>query len=476
MKDQILLIIENNPKRFSQIIKSNSELSQWVHSNSQVQSENFSEMIYSAIHLRQNICPLGQTQVFGSFNKGWGFCKNTCECSQKSRAQKVSESKHSLDEGQKQIINDKRIQTMTNRYGVAFNSQRPDIHEIWKRPKIDNHIHNLLMNSQWLDQEYNQKKRNLVDIAEELGVYYSTVGEYCKQHGFEIRQRTNYSQEEQAISKWLTEINIDHQMGVWDQIDGKELDIYISNRKLAIEVNGLYWHSWNPKNNKLENKHRHLEKSIACEQKGIQLIHITDREWHHQQVQIKNLLLSKLGLNRTIGARKCQLEIISNQEANNLLNQWHLQKSTPAFRSYALTHQGSPIMLITIGRSRFNKLYPYELLRLASSPGITVAGGLSRLIKFIHKDINYNSIISYCDRSKSQGTGYLASGFQLDSTTDPGYFWTNGTDQISRYQSQKKNLIKFLPNYDSNLSESQNMFQNQWRRYWDCGHWIFVYR
>ena len=51
--------------------------------------------------------------------------------------------------------------------------------------------------------------------------------------------------------------------------------------------------------------------------------------------------------------------------------------------------------------------------------------------------------MSYCDRSKSTGQGYLAAGFVLESTTGPGYFWTNGTDQLSRYQAQKKILQNF---------------------------------
>lgn len=475
MREQILAIIQKYPKRFSQLIKTDQQLVSWVQENSQVQSDNFSEMIYSAVYQQSSTCVQGQTRPFGSFKKGWNFCKNTCACSQQSRSQKVSIAKQSLDHQQHRTINSKRSETMLEKYGVAFNSQRQDIHSIWKRPKISPQVHQLLSNPEWLDQEYNQNKRNLVDIADQLGVYYSTVGEYCRHHGFTIRQRSNYSQEEMAISKWLTEHHLDHQLGVWDCIAGRELDIYIPSHNLAIELNGLYWHSWHPDTNKLENKQRHLEKTLACEAKNIQLLHITDREWHSQNDQIVNLLSSKLNLNQTIGARKCSLSEIKNNQANSLLNHWHLQKSTPAHRSFALIYQNEPVMVITIGQSRFNTVYKYELLRLASKPGINVTGGLSKLMKYIRNQLG-DSIISYCDRSKSNGAGYLASGFELISSTGPGYFWTNGTDQISRYQSQKKNLAKFLANYCEQQSESANMFANRWRRYWDCGNWVFVYR
>ena len=202
----------------------------------------------------------------------------------------------------------------------------------------------------------------------------------------------------------------------------------------------------------------------------------SDREWHQQQNQIENLLSSKLGLNRTLGARKCHSVVLEGVQARQLLSQWHLQGWTPAHRCYALAHNQQPVMIVTVGKSRFQKKYQYELLRLASQPGINIVGGLSKLMKFIREDLGHCAIVSYCDRSKSNGQGYLAAGFELEGATDPGYFWTDGTTQLSRYQSQKKNLARHLANYCPEKSESQNMFDHGWRRYWDCGHWMFVYR
>lgn len=46
-----------------------------------------------------------------------------------------------------------------------------------------------------------------------------------------------------------------------------ELDIYLPEVSLAIEYDGSYWHSQKPKD-------YHLNKTIACEEKGITLLHI----------------------------------------------------------------------------------------------------------------------------------------------------------------------------------------------------------
>lgn len=51
-----------------------------------------------------------------------------------------------------------------------------------------------------------------------------------------------------------------------------ELDIFIPNRNIAIEINGIYWHS----ESMGKYKDYHIYKTEKCEEKNIQLIHIFD--------------------------------------------------------------------------------------------------------------------------------------------------------------------------------------------------------
>jgi very-short-patch-repair endonuclease len=48
-----------------------------------------------------------------------------------------------------------------------------------------------------------------------------------------------------------------------------ELDIYIPKKKIAIEFNGLYWHS-----SERKEKDYHYQKYKKCKEKGIKLIQI----------------------------------------------------------------------------------------------------------------------------------------------------------------------------------------------------------
>ena len=69
------------------------------------------------------------------------------------------------------------------------------------------------------------------------------------------------------------------------QIKNKEFDIYLPELKLAIEVNGDYWHSVEKQSN-----NKQLEKTSIAEQQGIRLIHIWEHEWNSNKEFIKSLL------------------------------------------------------------------------------------------------------------------------------------------------------------------------------------------
>jgi hypothetical protein len=46
---------------------------------------------------------------------------------------------------------------------------------------------------------------------------------------------------------------------------------------------------------------------------------------------------------------------------------------------------------------------------------------------------------------------------------------------ISRIAAQKHKLKDILEIYDSSLTEYENMFNNGYKRYWNCGNGIWVY-
>lgn len=470
-REQILYLIENKPKHFSAIIQRNKELVSWVKENTLVTSDRFAEILYSALYQETNICKNGNKKTFGRFKDGFNFCghQSKCVCSKQSTSQNVSITKLSIDHTE---INKKRVKTMISKFGVAYNSQRADIHQIWKQPKIHQEAWDKLNDFDWLDNEYNDKKRSLTDISLELQVYYGTVGFYCNRHGFDIRRTSNYSKEELELGNWIESLGIEIERSNWDIISPKEIDIFIPSRNLAIEMNGLRWHSFHPDHLKVENRYYHLDKSIGCSEKGMNLLHFTDWQWHHKKEIVQNIIKSKLGFNTKIGARKCQILPVKKQIAAKFLNQYHIQGTVGCHSAYGIYYQNRLISVMTIGFSRFDKKFDWEMLRFCTLPDITIVGGLSKLTAHIMKNHD-GRIISYCDLMRSNGNSYRQSGWKEIRKSDPGYFWTDGNNVIPRYRAQKHRLGSWIKTFDPKLSESKNMFAAGYRRFWDCGNLVF---
>lgn len=76
-----------------------------------------------------------------------------------------------------------------------------------------------------------------------------------------------------------------------DVISPYELDIYIPNKRVAIEYDGLIWHS-----DKFgKDKDYHLNKTHLCEEKGIHLIHIFEDEWLYKSKVVKSRIIELFG-------------------------------------------------------------------------------------------------------------------------------------------------------------------------------------
>lgn len=253
-----------------------------------------------------------------------------------------------------------------------------------------------------------------------------------------------------------------------------ELDFYISNKNIAIEFDGLYWH-----NDDIQLNHRyHLNKTEQCEAKGIQLIHVFENEWIFKQDIVKSRLKNLLGFyDKTVFARKCLIEKINNDEANLFLFKNHIQGPVNAAVHYGLKYNGELLSLMSFGKSRFSIKYEWELLRFANILGYHIPGAASRLLKQFEREIKPHSLVSYADRRWSIGKMYKAIGFKLDHISAPDYWYFNSyADPIlkSRMQFQKHKLKDFLKDFDEKKTEVENMKMNGFHRIFDCGNLVFV--
>ena len=242
---------------------------------------------------------------------------------------------------------------------------------------------------------------------------------------------------------------------------GKELDIYIPDKNVAIEYNGSYWHC-----NYFKDKTYHLNKTLECREKGIRLIHIFEYEWENKREICRSIISSALGIyKRRLYARACTVRNISFSEYKNFLEENHIQGSINSSLRLGLSYEGELVSVIGFGKSRF-KNGEYELHRFCTKLYTQVVGGFSKLIK--HSGVK--EFISYIDLSKFNGYGYISTGFKILEYTEPSYVYVRNKEVLRRMSCQKHKLHKLLENYDENKTEEENMLYNGYVKLYDCGN------
>lgn len=270
-------------------------------------------------------------------------------------------------------------------------------------------------------------------------------------------------------------------------LEGKELDLYFPEDKVAIEYDGLYWHGEN--NN--PNKKYHLNKTNSCEKKSIHLIHIFENEWVNKKEiikdKIKYILKGSYNLPK-IYARKCIIKEINNDEKKKFLNYNHIQGSDRSSVKLGLFYKNTLVSVMTFCKPRISlgqkeKKFDYELSRFANSINYIVLGSFGKLFNYFSKNYSWNSIITYADRRFStlinQNNIYCKNNFKFDhySTISYWYFKVNDESKFyHRYTFKKQNLTKYK-NYNKDKTEYQIMKENSYDRIWDCGNLVYyIYR
>lgn len=255
-------------------------------------------------------------------------------------------------------------------------------------------------------------------------------------------------------------------------LDGLELDLYSPKNNVAIECNGVYWHSYDGIESRPK-RYRHYNKHDRCNRLGVKLISITDEEWSKHNYLVKSMIAHRF--NKTsdrIYARDCQLVVVPVSDYRAFVNLNHIAGYRSASVVYGLRCADRFVAMMSF--SSHNK-YQYEVIRFCSLANMVVLGAGSRLFSAFLVGHSPKLVMSYADRRFSSGGLYLKLGMCLDGITAPNYRYVKNGVTFSRQQFQKSKLVYKLNHFDSSRSESFNMFSNGYRRLWDAGHYRFLW-
>lgn len=254
-----------------------------------------------------------------------------------------------------------------------------------------------------------------------------------------------------------------------------ELDIYLPDLNLAFEFNGLYWHS-----EIYKDKNYHKIKSDMCDEKGIQLIHIWEDNWDNKQEIVKSMILNKLGKTKTkLFGRKTIVKEVDNKLVRSFLEGNHIQGFVGSTVKIGLFYEDELVSLMTFGKQRksMNSVSivdgEYEMLRFCNKLNTNVIGGASKLFKYFLNNYTTSKIISYADRSHSNGNLYKHLGFNFIHITKPNYYYVVDNQRKYRFGFRKDILLKH--GFDINKSEHEIMLERKIYRIYNAGNYKFSF-
>lgn len=274
---------------------------------------------------------------------------------------------------------------------------------------------------------------------------------------------------ESELSSFVSSLGIDVRTH-HRQIDpAYEYDITVPGQGIAVEFNGLYWHS-----ERVKGADYHLRKTFAANKAGWQLIHVWEDDWVFRRPVVEKMLKRKLGVSDEprLNARSLTYRQVSSAEATQFLEENHIQGASGGSWRGGL-FKGDELVAVMLMKRRSEG--HYELTRFATSA--IVRGGHSKLLKRFIEEVNPEWIITFADRGVSDGGLYEKSGFVKDGELAPDYMYRVGQKREHKF-NYRKARFKRDPNleYEEGLTEKQLADLNGLDRIYDAGkvRWVWT--
>lgn len=473
------------------------KLQEIVDRTNWLDTDNISQRIYHIINNRNSVGHCGicrKTTEFGQFQSGYReYCSVKCATQSADRNQRISQK----NQANKQERIGKSRTTNLQRYGVENFYESEEFKIKSKKTKLerygDEYYNNQDKRKETCIERYGvdhpdktltkhvdrkdvlklhfEEKKTCVEIAEMYGVSFTTITRWIHEEGFTPLSNLT-SAAHSKLFEYIKTLCPDAIINDRTVIKPKELDIYIPSRNLAVEVNGIYWHS----EKRGADRNHLLDKTRMAIEAGVELLHFYDLQIDQKFDLVCSIVSGKLGCNKRLHARKCKIQHVPNEVYRDFLENNHLQGYCGAKSKYGLFFEGQLVSVMSFGQNRFRN--GEELLRFCNLMGTNVIGGAGKLFKHHLLNSSASEIVSYCDRAVFDGKMYQSLGFEKVKENLPGYYyWKNNSDVLlSRMQFQKHKLPNLLETFDESLTEHENMKNNGFTRVWDCGQLVFEYR
>ena len=427
-----------------------------------------------------------------SFNRNWKdgyrkYCSAKCaqsDLSTKEKRRQTNIKIYGVDNVAKNVDIQKKIEsTNLEKYGSRSSFQNTEVRNKWKKTielkygtdhyfktdqfkekAKDHYLFRYGVDHQSKVSEVKDKIKNTCLFRYGVSTYLNT------DHARGCVKSYNRSSYEDEIFNWIKSLGIDVNHSNRTILSPLLLDIYIPSKKLAIEFNGLYWHS-----DFYKDKNYHLNKTLECNKVGVSLIHVWEDDWNHRKEIVKSIIMNRLGLiSNRMYARSCFIKDVNNRDTSLFLNENHIQGYSRFSKSLGLYFGDELVSLMTFGFRATNGKREYELIRFCNKINTNVIGSASKLFSYFIKNFDGDIISSYADLSIFDGGLYKNLGFEYSHRSQVNYWWVVNGFRRHRFNYSKKKLVK--SGHDPLMTENEIMKSLGYFRVWGCGQdkWVWT--
>ena len=362
---------------------------------------------------------------------------------------KISKTKQEFSDEKNAIINDKRRQTVLMNYGVEHILQDINIVKKMTSKKLSDSYDYLIFRNADVEPLFS-KEHFIEHPFDELqwrckrcgNVFYAKRHEHHSANMYKLARCLRCYPLHGTASRTETQV-YEFVKSIYDgkvihndrkTISPNELDIYVPNKKLAIEYNGIAWHSYEF-DTPID---YHLKKIDLCQKQGIFLFHLFENEWIFNQDVAKRQIKHLIGHNREIHIDECTMNVVSVDEQKD----FYAKNSLVAFEQLAIAYGLYENCILRFCIQVDVDANHFIVKNIVTELGIEIKDALSALCRYIANVHNINSIDILLDR-RFYALSYLDS-FDVVSSKN--------LELMPKYatNSNKKYLIDQLPNENKN--------------------------
>lgn len=277
------------------------------------------------------------------------------------------------------------------------------------------------------------------------------------------------SKAEQELHDYIVSLGFTVEQSDRKVLNGKELDIYIPDKKFAIEFNGLYWH--NELNGR--NKTYHYNKWLACKTAGVELVQIWEDDWMKNKQLVLDKLAFKLGVSKPAvkAKQKSTVTSLTVRQAQAFLMKNDVQGAAAGAYYIGVVDAANVVSAVMVLR-KSNKGF-LKIVRFASVGNIV--NDFDNLLIYAKKVYSPLGFMVVSDNSMSSDSFYERYGFVSDKLIEPDYMYVCKGNRIPK---SEYSLSKFKSNPElvwvDGLSERKLALLNRLPRIWDAGGTLWV--